>query len=61
MIFTLLIGLTLYANVMCVFRSTFLMMWGPRRALMADREPDAPTTAAQRWRGKREWDFEKAQ
>ena len=36
MIFTLLIGLTLYANVMCVFRSTFLMMWGPRRALMAE-------------------------
>jgi len=34
-VFTLLIGLTLFANVMCVFRSTFLMMWGPRRALMA--------------------------
>ena len=33
--YTLLIGASLHANVMCVFRTNLLVMWGPCRALMA--------------------------
>ena len=38
-VFTLVMGCSLVSNLLCVFNSTFIMMWGPRRALMA-READ---------------------
>jgi len=34
-IFTLVLGGSLVSNLLCVFSATFIMMWGPRRALMA--------------------------
>ena len=35
-LFTLILSTSLISNLLCVFCSTFIMMWGPRRALMAD-------------------------
>ena len=41
-LFTLILSTSLISNLLCVFSSTFIMMWGPRRALMAE-ESDMET------------------